>query len=203
MSEDKSKDPINSKLEKSVSELSEEDRRKYLKAGGFLAAGGAALNQWNKPVVDSVLLPAHAQSSGALIGPFVFSANLQTKLENAPSPSPLDWLVQPTHATPEATPQPSPKPTPEGPPSPICPALGQCAAILPPDSQSKVSFTVTNVGNAMLLAEGLKFEGDLEGIHIKGFFTDGSFTMAQGDLTGDCIGTFSAKLGGVCVPVEV
>jgi len=45
---------------------SNEARRKVIKsiaAGGAIAAGKSLPEEWSKPVVDSVFLPAHAQNS--------------------------------------------------------------------------------------------------------------------------------------------
>lgn len=50
---------------------SDKTRRKVLKTGGFVISAGAVVDKWAKPVVESVLLPAHAQSSGVLIGPVI------------------------------------------------------------------------------------------------------------------------------------
>lgn len=40
---------------------------KSLAASGGLAAVGKAVTDWNKPIVESVLLPAHAQTTGAQV----------------------------------------------------------------------------------------------------------------------------------------
>jgi hypothetical protein len=56
---------------------SSESRRKLLKSiatgGGAVIAGKSLPENWTRPVVDSVMLPAHAQASG---GPFAGNANL-------------------------------------------------------------------------------------------------------------------------------
>ncbi|MGB5705930.1 MAG: hypothetical protein WBM41_03810 [Arenicellales bacterium] len=100
-----------------------EKRRKVLKAGGFVAATGAVADQWSKPLVESVLLPAHAVSSAQLIGA-IFTVSITSTPDGVvPSdsvvsdasekPSPLDLLIPPAYAqgTSVSTPAPSPSPT--------------------------------------------------------------------------------------------
>jgi hypothetical protein len=52
---------------KKESKANNEARRKILKAisgaGGVMAAGGILPHKWSRPLVDAVLLPAHAQTS--------------------------------------------------------------------------------------------------------------------------------------------
>lgn len=53
-----------------VTQTNVEDRRKAVKnilAGSGVVAGAATSSQWAKPVVDSVLLPAHAQTSDMIV----------------------------------------------------------------------------------------------------------------------------------------
>lgn len=58
---------MSSKDAKNDNQSSSQARRRLLKAlgtgGGILAAGAAAPDKWGKPVVDAVLLPAHAVTS--------------------------------------------------------------------------------------------------------------------------------------------
>ena len=50
--------------------MSDSSRRKLLKSiaagSGAIVAGKSLPESWSKPVVDSVMLPAHAQTSGAI-----------------------------------------------------------------------------------------------------------------------------------------
>jgi hypothetical protein len=67
-------------------------RRRLLKTlvGGAAAAAGALPERWTRPVVDAVLLPAHAQATGAVTG--AFSATTTTAVA-ARDGSPLDLLI--------------------------------------------------------------------------------------------------------------
>jgi len=216
---------------------SAKSRRKLLKAGGFVATTGIVMDKWSKPVVESVLLPAHAVSSGELIGAIIDLRISQTpggilsptqsvtqsyaRAEGV-APSPLDILIPtaiagptgspaPTSAPTSApttvptsapSPAPTPSPTPSPTLSPTCPALGQCATILPP-SGGTVQFSITNVGGAALGMTGaLTYQGVVAGITVSGFFTDQSFTNTQGTLNGGgCNASFTAQVGGICIPV--
>lgn len=54
---------------KRVSEHLEKRRRvvkRIVSGGGVVAGAGALSSGWQKPVIDSVLLPAHAQSSPSI-----------------------------------------------------------------------------------------------------------------------------------------
>jgi len=111
-------------------------RRKVLKSGGIVVSAGAVLDKWTKPVVESVFLPAHAQSSGVLIGPVltVSASNVPTQLPPARVASGggggsgasglFDLLIPTAHAkvsyglTPSPTPVLTPSPTPVATPSP-------------------------------------------------------------------------------------
>ncbi len=75
------------------------NRRKALKiaAGGGLLSGAALTNGvWTKPVIDTVLLPAHAQTSMMM----TFSANgtITTTTPTLDRDSILDLFVTPVHA---------------------------------------------------------------------------------------------------------
>ena len=71
-------------------------RRSLLKkaAGGIAisAAGTTLPKQWTKPVVDSITLPAHAQTSGTTAAPspapISCSAAFITSIQNSPFPPP-------------------------------------------------------------------------------------------------------------------
>ena len=106
----------------------------------MLQVQGLAASKWSKPAVESVVLPAHAQASGRLVGAVLSIDTTQTPsgvlpadaafAQKASSPSPLDLLVPsayggmtPTDSptpmpTPEPTPQPTPSPTPSPTPAP-------------------------------------------------------------------------------------
>lgn len=48
-------------------EMRQQGRRKFLVAGGSLIAGGTALPaQWKQPVIQSIILPAHAATSDVI-----------------------------------------------------------------------------------------------------------------------------------------
>ncbi len=88
MSDEDNKKPEESKNAKVQPEKRKTVRR-LLTGGGIVTGAGAVGGRWTKPLVDSVLLPAHAQTSPA---------------PATPSPTP-----QPTTSP---TPQPTPSPTP-------------------------------------------------------------------------------------------
>lgn len=75
-------------------------RRQLLKAlagaGGVFAAGKSLPEKWMRPVVDAVLLPAHAQATG------LNQTYYGTVQPNAPGPAPagklLDFLISPANA---------------------------------------------------------------------------------------------------------
>lgn len=72
-----------------------ESRRKLLKSiaagSGAIVAGTSLPDSWSRPVVDSVMLPAHAQTSNN--GPFAGTATTQN--------SALDLLISQAHAVEE------------------------------------------------------------------------------------------------------
>ena len=75
---------------------SSESRRKLLKSiatgGGAIVAGKSLPESWSRPVVDSVMLPAHAQASTA---PNPFSCIGQSASTNESTPPRLDtvWIT--------------------------------------------------------------------------------------------------------------
>ncbi|MFW2440424.1 MAG: hypothetical protein ACN4GR_13770 [Arenicellales bacterium] len=83
--------------------MSDKSRRKLLKSiaagSGAVIAGKSLPESWTRPVVDSVMLPAHAQTSPALpvsfFGASVIPATLAS-LDNQSSP--FDSLVPTAHA---------------------------------------------------------------------------------------------------------
>lgn len=83
-----------------MSEDKKNSRRKVLKvaAGAGLIAGtkaGWESDKWTKPVVETVLLPAHAQTSTVLNGTFAGSTNITTATLD---PSGFDILIPTAHA---------------------------------------------------------------------------------------------------------
>lgn len=84
--------------------MSQESRRRLLKSltlgSGALLAGRSLPDRWARPVVDSVMLPAHAQLSGGVAtgqfaGPFEFE-----RAEADAGESVLDLFVRPAEAAP-------------------------------------------------------------------------------------------------------
>lgn len=79
-------------------------RRKLLKSvvagGGVLATGKLLPESWMKPVVQAVVLPAHAQTSpGSFDGLYVFDAGSTGDAMDSQPGSILDMFVSPAHAT--------------------------------------------------------------------------------------------------------
>ena len=75
-----------------------ENRRKLLKTvaagGGAIIAGKSLPENWARPAVDSVMLPAHAQTSGGpYSGTLVATLNTDSMLTRA-----VDGLVSPAYA---------------------------------------------------------------------------------------------------------
>jgi len=63
-------------------ETKDSRRREVLKAGGVIASAYAVPEKWKKPVVDSVLLPAHAATSPAP------TASPTPTMSTSPTPAP-------------------------------------------------------------------------------------------------------------------
>lgn len=98
-------DKNDQKSELDTKELKLEKRRKALKnilAGSGTVVTAAAMHEkWAKPVIESVVLPAHAQTSGNLVAGFVL-----TNFAAAPDQNQLlDTLVPSAHAAPPTTPK--------------------------------------------------------------------------------------------------
>jgi len=74
-----------------------ENRRKLLKTvaagGGAIIAGRTLPEKWGRPVVDSVMLPAHAQASAAFAGAAIASIETDSMFARV-----LDTLVPQSHA---------------------------------------------------------------------------------------------------------
>lgn len=94
---------------KTGSEEKNSGRRKLLKS--VVAGGGAATvakllpDQWARPVVDAIVLPSHAQTSSAALGPFVSSAITMADPEvqladQGFSEELLEFFTPSAHATP-------------------------------------------------------------------------------------------------------
>jgi hypothetical protein len=64
-------------------------RRRLLKAltgtGGIMATGVMLPKTWVSPVVDSIMLPSHAQTSGPIVGNFGAAASTMTRRDDGPS----------------------------------------------------------------------------------------------------------------------
>lgn len=78
-----------------------EDRRKLLKSvaagGGAIIAGKTLPEKWTKPAIDSVMLPAHAQTS---LGTYSGSAQQASIGSDSTFARALDSLVPQAHARP-------------------------------------------------------------------------------------------------------
>ena len=182
-------------IEKNASDSSktESGRRKLLKAGGVVASAALVPEKWQKPVVDSIMLPAHAQTSTVLIGAVVLRRG--SVMPDSPADSMvaetetgiIDTLIRPASAG--AVPMPSP------------PCVGECASCTQPNSSNQVEFSVSGVGSGMLAANGLNYAGTIEGIDVVGSFTDQSYSTSNGTLNGsNCSGGYTLTLGGSCTP---
>lgn len=172
----------------------ESGRRKLLKAGGIVASSALVPEKWQKPVVDSIVLPAHAVTSTVLIGAVVLrnGANAADSMMAEPGLGVLDTMIQPASAGGVMAPMPS------------CAALGECATVGQPDSSNQIAFSISGgVGSTTLTSGGgLTYSGNLNGIAITNTFTDQSFTTANGTLSGNgCDSSYNAVLGGQCTPI--
>jgi hypothetical protein len=84
--------------------MSDQSRRKILKSiaagSGAIVAGKSLPESWSRPVVDSVLLPAHAQTSDTANGPFAGTATTQVPALKSDSifAQATDSLVPQAHA---------------------------------------------------------------------------------------------------------
>lgn len=132
-SEDKKNHTTKKQQEAKIPDTTASRRRKLLKAGGVVASSALVPEKWIKPVVDNVVLPAHAQTSGPLIGSIIIlrGSAVPTRPTAAMmagrNKSILDALVNPVYAQSPApaapTPAPvSPTPAPVSPtPAPVSP----------------------------------------------------------------------------------
>ncbi len=59
--------------------------------GGAFAAANVLPRQWTRPIIDTIVVPAHAQATGPVLGLFTTSG---------PQASIFDLLVAPVHAAP-------------------------------------------------------------------------------------------------------
>ena len=74
-------------------QASSEERRRAVKnilAGSGVVAGAAATSQWSKPIIDAVMLPAHAQTSGPVT--LVGNVSVSPTTMNNKQPSATDVL---------------------------------------------------------------------------------------------------------------
>ena len=78
-----------------------ESRRKLLKSiaagGGAIVAGKSLPETWTRPVVDSVMLPAHAQTSGGFAGA-AGGVSASISQESNLFATLMDSMVEPAHA---------------------------------------------------------------------------------------------------------
>jgi hypothetical protein len=83
-----------------------ESRRKLLKSiaagGGAIVAGKSLPESWSRPIVDSVMLPAHAQTSGGFAGA-AGSVSASISQESNLFAILMDRMVEPAHASVEPT----------------------------------------------------------------------------------------------------
>jgi len=168
-------------------------RRRLLKAGGVVASSALLPEKWSRPVVDTVLLPAHAQTSMPLTGPLgqtigkVIPTDPSTSMIAQAGKGVLDTIVSPAYAVPS-----TPAPTP-------CP-IDECVTVLPPNASNKVQFTITNLGTGMLdMTSKLGYSGDVSGFTVTGVFNE-TFTGTQGTVSSGCTTEFTATVGGTCTP---
>jgi hypothetical protein len=100
MARDKNNDP-------NVSPEKRKTVRRLLTGGGIVTGAGLTGGPWKKPLVDSVVLPAHAQTSTAPGTPSPTPG--ATPVTVAPTPPPSASPTPPPTTTP--TPAPTPAPT--------------------------------------------------------------------------------------------
>lgn len=91
-------------LKESVSKNSDKRQAARRRLLGTLVAGGAAgaalPSQWKKPVIDAVMLPAHAQTTGVLVaaGGGTGTASPGPAPQGTPGEGLLDFFVGPAQA---------------------------------------------------------------------------------------------------------
>ncbi len=93
---------------KGNAESKESGRRKLLKAGGVVASSYAVPEKWKKPVVDTVLLPSHAQTTATPAPTPGSVAPTPAPTTGAPTPPPTPAPTSPTPMTSAPTPAPTP-----------------------------------------------------------------------------------------------
>ncbi len=86
--------PKNNKTKRAQSHITLDNSKRKIVLG---AAAGTAAAIWHKPLVEAVLLPAHAQTSDPVVS--VFFAASATVVPVAKLDSPLDFLIPAAHAT--------------------------------------------------------------------------------------------------------
>lgn len=171
-------------------------RRKLLKAGGIVASSALISEKWQKPVVESVLLPAHAQTSMPLIGPLgriteVIPTDPEVSMLAENGAGILDSIISPAYAQAPAPATPAPTP---------CP-INDCVTVLPPNASNQVQFTITTLGTGMLtMTSALGYSGIISGFTVTGVFNE-TFTGTQGTVHSGCDVSFVATVGGTCGPV--
>lgn len=186
---------------------SEHGRRRLvqlLTVGGVAGTAAALPKIWSKPVVDSVLLPTHAQSSvpappsGPMVGSIGGGGGITARdtgdigsLAAAGKPV-LDFLI------PEAEAQSNGSST---------DAFGQCITVTASEEDGPVTVEITNVGSNTGTLMGRAFNVTIS--HFTGNYIvqgecNGRFTRATGtidDLTDSpCQDSFTARAGGSCTP---
>lgn len=93
-------------VKQSVSEHQDKRQEARRRLLGTLVAGGAAgaalPSQWKKPVIDAVMLPAHAQTTGVLVaaGGGTGTASPGPAPQGTPGEGLLDFFVGPAQAKP-------------------------------------------------------------------------------------------------------
>ena len=104
-------------------DASVEGRRKALQkllvGGGIVGASTQLPDKWTKPLVDSVLVPAHAQTS--VTPQPTPNPTPQPTAVPQPTPGPTPQPTALPQPTPGPTPQPTVTPTPQPTPAPTAP----------------------------------------------------------------------------------